>query len=149
MAEGWLLTGVPAAGKTTVGRLLAEQLGLPFVEGDAIHPGEHGPSGKRYERVAALLPGAVVEDVVLGPWLAWLVERVSPCRLVVLAPSQGLIERRNAARGKDGYHAWSVAGLDRGLREETARIGLWLDNSAQTPEQTVAEILARADEARV
>ena len=42
-----------------------------------------------------------------------------------------------------------MAELDHALREETARLGLWIDNSAQTPEETVAEILARADEALV
>lgn len=146
MADGWLLTGVPAAGKTTVGRLLASRLGLGFAEGDLLHPGVHGPSESRYRVVAAALPGAVVEDVVLGPWLEWLLERTGPCSVVVLAPSADTVARRNAARGKEGYHWYSVAELDYALREETARIGLWIDNSAQTPEETVAEILARAHE---
>ena len=29
------------------------------------------------------------------------------------------------------------------LRDETPRVGHWIDNSDQTPEQTVAEIIAR------
>jgi hypothetical protein len=32
---------------------------------------------------------------------------------------------------------------------QTPRIGLWLDTSAQTAEQTVAEILRRRDEAEI
>ncbi|MFC5288181.1 hypothetical protein ACFPM7_14065 [Actinokineospora guangxiensis] len=34
--------------------------------------------------------------------------------------------------------------LGKGPRTETPRIGLWLDTSGQTPEQTVEEVLARA-----
>jgi hypothetical protein len=30
------------------------------------------------------------------------------------------------------------------MREETPRLGLWIDSSGQTPEQTVEEILERA-----
>jgi hypothetical protein len=67
----------------------------------------------------------------------------------VLAPPADTVARRDAGRGKEGYHWYTVTELDRALREETARIGLWLDNSAQTPEETVAEIVARAPEARV
>lgn len=39
---------------------------------------------------------------------------------------------------------WPVADLDADLRTQTPRIGLWLDTSAQPPEETVDEILARA-----
>jgi len=36
------------------------------------------------------------------------------------------------------------------MREETPRLGLWIDSSGQTPEQTVEGILERAwDEAAV
>ena len=33
-----LVTGQPGCGKTTVGRELAAVLGLPFIEGDDLHP---------------------------------------------------------------------------------------------------------------
>jgi len=36
-----------------------------------------------------------------------------------------------------------IEALDRALRTETPRIGLWLDTSAQTPEETVDEIIRR------
>ncbi|WP_399478167.1 hypothetical protein [Streptomyces sp. TRM68367] len=39
--------------------------------------------------------------------------------------------------------------LDRILREETPRVGLWLDTSEQTPDQTVAAILDGFPAARV
>ena len=35
------------------------------------------------------------------------------------------------------------------MRDETPREGLWLDSSDQTAEQTVDEILRRAEEARL
>ena len=35
-AETLALIGAPAAGKTTVGRLVAEALGLPFTDVDAL-----------------------------------------------------------------------------------------------------------------
>ena len=35
------------------------------------------------------------------------------------------------------------------MREETPRVGLWLDSSELTAEQTVDEILRRAEEARL
>jgi hypothetical protein len=47
-------------------------------------------------------------------------------------------------RPKSGYGDWPVADLGAEFRAGTSRIGLWLDNSDQTPEQTVDEILARA-----
>ncbi|MET8144094.1 hypothetical protein ABZU32_27630 [Sphaerisporangium sp. NPDC005288] len=37
--------------------------------------------------------------------------------------------------------AWTVDVLDHALREETPRIGLWLDTSEHTPDQTVSAIL--------
>jgi hypothetical protein len=143
------ITGVCAAGKTTVGRLLAVSLGISFVEGDAIRPPGDGPSEERYRRLAAALPGAVVEDVILGPWLGRFVELASPCRLVVLAPSREAVAERDSGRAKGGYGRWSIDELDRALRDETPRLGLWIDSSELTPEETVAAILERIDEARV
>jgi hypothetical protein len=42
-----------------------------------------------------------------------------------------------------------VAALDRALRAETPRIGLWLDSSDLSVAETVDEIVRRADESRV
>ncbi|WP_245679693.1 hypothetical protein [Actinomadura hibisca] len=63
---------------------------------------------------------------------------------MVLAPDAATVAAREAGRAKKAYGAFSVADLDRGLRETTPRIGLWLDTSGQTPEQTVDTILAEA-----
>jgi gluconokinase len=55
-----VLTGVTGAGKTTVGRLLAERLGARFLEGDAYHP----PGN--VEKMRAGIP---LEDADRWPWL--------------------------------------------------------------------------------
>ncbi len=77
-----------------------------------------------------------------------------PRHLLVLRPSIAVIEARDEARrrlrGKVAYEAGALdaEGLDAFL-EATPRIGLWLNTSAQTSEETVAEILERRLEARV
>ena len=90
------------------------------------------------------------EDV--GSWLRAVTAR--PRRLVVLRPSVTAVRDRDQARhastGKVAYRPgeFSIEELD-GFLSTTPRIGLWLDTSAQTAEQTVAEILRRQAEARV
>jgi chloramphenicol 3-O-phosphotransferase len=87
---------------------------------------------------------AVVQDVILGPDLPAYAEmvRTRPCHLVVLAPRPEVVARRDAQRRKTGYaDGWTVDGLATAL-DETPRIGLWVDNSDLTVEQTVALILS-------
>ncbi|WP_444852213.1 AAA family ATPase [Streptomyces sp. NPDC000229] len=87
---------------------------------------------------------AVVQDVVLGPELAayTALVRTRPLYVVVLAPHPHAVAAREAGRAKTGYGGgWTPELLDRGLREETPRIGLWLDTSELTVEDTVDAIL--------
>jgi hypothetical protein len=44
---------------------------------------------------------------------------------------------------------WSIGGLQALLRTETDRIGLWLDSTLLSAEQTVETILTRLDASRV
>jgi hypothetical protein len=67
--------------------------------------------------------------------------RTSP-HVVVLAPRPAAVAAREAGRAKKAYDSWTVETLDAGLRNDTPRIGLWLDTSDQTPAETVDEILA-------
>ena len=60
--------------------------------------------------------------------------------------SETHLAEREAGRGKNGYGTWTPHTLDLVLRQETPRIGLWLDTSAMTVEETVAAILARGNE---
>ncbi|WP_188188720.1 AAA family ATPase [Nonomuraea sp. SYSU D8015] len=169
-----LITGISASGKSTVAQALAERLPrAAHVRGDAFRrmvvSGRADMAPEKAEeavrqlhlryRIAATAADlyadagftAIVQDVVLGADLelftTWL--RTRPLHVVVLAPDAATVERRERERAKTGYADWTVARLDEVLRLETPRIGLWLDTSRQTPEETVDEVIARADEARV
>ncbi len=180
MADGvWLVTGVQAAGKSTIADLLARQ----FEHGVHIRGGQFYRSAVRgwvhvgdaraeearrllslRYRLAALAADeycaagftTVVQDNIFGTdvlrWLDSVATR--PRHLVVLRPSVAVIrqreEQRQAATGKIAYRpgGFTAEGLDRQLAT-TPQIGLWLDTSAMSAAETVAEILRRASEAVV
>lgn len=60
-----IVMGICGSGKTTVGRLLAARLGVPFVEGDDYHPPEN---------VARMAAGHALTDADRWPWLRRLAE---------------------------------------------------------------------------
>jgi hypothetical protein len=66
---------------------------------------------------------------------------------VFLDPDAAAVARRERERGRVAYGPgrWSVGGLRALLREETDRIGLWLDTTGQSAEQTVGAILSDPD----
>ncbi|MFD5597329.1 AAA family ATPase [Streptomyces griseorubiginosus] len=171
-----LVTGVMAAGKSTVAQLLAERLPrAAHVRGDVFRRmivsgrQEYLPGASdealaqlrlRYRLSAATADAyaeagftAVVQDVVLGEELSANVRlvRTRPLYVVVLAPDAGTVAAREAARAKTGYGdaAWTVPALDEALRASTPPLGLWLDTSAQTPAETVEAIVAGRERARV
>jgi chloramphenicol 3-O-phosphotransferase len=98
----------------------------------------------------------VVQDNIFGADVtAWLrAVGARPRHLVVLRPSVEVIERREAARttatGKVAYRPgeFTIDDLDDAVAQ-TSRIGLWLDTSLQTPDDTVTEIVSRSAEANV
>ena len=55
-----VVMGVSGSGKTTVGAALADALGLPFVDGDALHPAAN---------VAKMAAGIPLDDADRAPWL--------------------------------------------------------------------------------
>ena len=71
--------------------------------------------------------------------------------VVVLAPRVEVVEQREASRQKVAYRKGdlSPAALDDALRSQTPRLGLWLDSSEQSPEETIEEIARRSAEALV
>jgi gluconokinase len=70
--------GVAGSGKSTVGRLLAERLGWPFLDGDDFHPAENVEKMRR---------GIPLTDADRLPWLRHLHELASRCENAVLACS--------------------------------------------------------------
>jgi gluconokinase len=62
-----VLMGVTGSGKTTLGRLLADQLGWTFVEGDAFHP---------QANVDKMHRGEALTDADRAPWLRALRARI-------------------------------------------------------------------------
>lgn len=98
----------------------------------------------------------VVQDNIFGNDVVTWLDQVEarPRHLVVLRPSIAVVTSRDAERqaalGKVAYRPGdhTIEQLDKVLGK-TPRIGLWLDTSGQTPQQTVDEIMARRAEASV
>lgn len=171
-----MISGVSASGKSTVARLLAQRFKRGVcVEGDAIREmvvsgraemrPEPGPEELRQLvlRYAGALAVAgvflsggfdvVVEDVIIGSVVQEFLSMVPvpEFHLVFLDPDAAAIQRREQERDRVAYGSgrWSVGGLQAVLREETDRIGLWLDTTGQSAEQAVDAILSDLDASRV
>jgi predicted kinase len=165
-----LITGVPAAGKSTVAERLARRFRRGVhVRGDVFRrmvvAGREemtaDPSGEAWRQLRLRYHlgahaadayhragfSVVVQDVVVGPVLAEYVDaiRTRPLVVVVLAPRPEVVASREAGRAKVAFRGDmdTIATLDAGLRRETPRLGLWLDTSDQSPDETVDEIVRR------
>jgi predicted kinase len=170
-----VVTGVMAAGKSTVSQLLAERFSRAVhLRGDEfrrvvvrgrVDMSPHGdPEAERQltlrhsitaltaDRYAAEGFTVVVQDLFVGASLQRFLDQLTtrPLSLVMLAPDVGTIMQRETERTKVGYgDLWSIRDFDLKVRTETPHIGLWLDSSQQTPDETVTEIVARLPEARI
>ncbi len=163
-----LITGAMAAGKSTVAQALAERSARSVhvrgdlfrrmvVAGRAEMTAEPSPEAiaqlhLRYDlgvqtslRYAREGFDVVYQDIIMGDDLLRVVDALGAAlrQLVVLCPSAEVLAAREAARPKSGYgDGWDPYAFDRELREHTPHIGLWLDSSTLTVEQTVDRILA-------
>jgi predicted kinase len=172
----FVISGVSAAGKSTVARLLAERFARGVcVSGDAIRAMVVSgraemtpePSAEALRQLTLRYAGAlsvarvyldegfdvVVEDVIIGPVVKEFLRLVPvpEFHLVFLDPDAAAIEQRERERDQVAYAPgrWDVGGLQAVLREETPRIGLWLDTTGQSAAQTVEAILASREASRV
>lgn len=169
-----MITGAMAAGKSTVAELLAQRLPRSVhIRGDVFrrmvvngredmtpNPSRlavdqlhlrYELAGVTADRYAEEGFDAILQDVIVGHELADFIRRITcPNRyLVVLSPSVSALEWREEKRSKPGSGHFSPGAMDEVLRQETARVGYWLDSSTQTPEETVDDILANLDRAAV
>lgn len=151
-----ILMGVTGSGKTSVGRLLAEQLGWEFVDADDFHPQAN------VEKIAHGIP---LNDADRRPWLErlrvqimnWIAKgrngvlacsalkeiyrrelSVGPeVQFVYLKGSPDLIAQRLRARRGHFADEKILAGQFADLEEPETAVTV---DVAQTPEQIVAEI---------
>ncbi len=162
----FVISGVPAAGKSTVARLLARRLDRAvYVPGDAIRAMvTSGAAARtagddqldqlllRYQAALAIAQvylGAgfdvIVEDVIIGQVLRQFLALVPvpEMHLVFLDPDTSTLADRDRDRTKTAYgERFNVRQLRDVLHLETARIGLWLDSTGQSAEETADAILA-------
>ncbi|MCH7226472.1 gluconokinase [Haloferula sp. A504] len=90
MKGRWVIAGVSGCGKTTVGRALAERLGVPFLDADDFHP----PGN-----IAKMSSGKPLEDADRMPWLDALGAELTRRESVVLACSALKRAYRDRLRG--------------------------------------------------
>lgn len=163
-----LLTGIMASGKSTVAQLLAEKFAksvhlrgdtfrrmivsgreemLPDASDEAIRQLRlrYQISASAADAYFELGFSVVLQDVIVGPMLQEMVGliRNRPLYVVVLTPRTEVVAKREASRSKKGYGLWTISELDRLLREETQKIGMWLDSSDLSAEETAEEIWQR------
>ena len=170
-----LITGIMAAGKSTVAQRLAERLPKSvhlrgdlfrrmIVSGQAEIDFELSQEAlkqlKLRYHLGATVAGlyleagfwVVYQDIIIGKDLAEAVAALQghPLHVVVLCPSVEVVAAREASREKSGYTpSFTPQIFDQAFRAETPQIGLWLDTSRLTVEETVAYILTHLDQARV
>ena len=72
-----IIMGVSGCGKSTVGQRLAQRIGVPFLEGDSLHPPRN---------VALMAAGTPLTDEDRAGWLDTIATRLSS-----LGPEEGLV----------------------------------------------------------
>lgn len=143
-----LVIGAQGAGKSTVGRALAERFGRgAFIEGDVLwkmvvggrvdmsaepEPEAEAQLALRYRHGAMLCESFVAAgftafhaENMYGPSvLDHLRSLRCPASLVVLRPRVEVVERRDQQRGSSAYDAWVAPGTSR--LDAVAQFDAWL-----------------------
>lgn len=173
-AAAYLISGVPGAGKSTVARLLAlhfdrsAHIDIDMVYNHFTVMGRADPAGQASEvdqqsDLAITNAAALARNYVAAGYVCVLEGAIvrrsqilacqqtvapHPLHLIVLAPPTEVSERRDAERSGKHVAAW-FRHLGPILDRELAGLGLWIDNSCQSPLDTAQIILARRASARL
>lgn len=92
----------------------------------------------------------IVDDVIIGGRLQHFRDDLhsGPLLFVLLTPDLDIVHERDATRpDKHVFDKWGY--LDEVMRAEKPKVGLWLNSSRMTGDETVDEILRRTDQARI
>lgn len=81
------IMGVAGVGKTTIGELLAQELGCPFLEGDSLHPAAN---------IEKMTRGIPLTDADRAPWLTAIREHIEK----VFKQGQNLVVACSALKQK-------------------------------------------------
>jgi len=154
-----VVSGVAGSGKTTIGRMLAERLGVPYAEADDFH------SEANRLRMAAGLP---MSDQDRQPWLerisSWIGERMAAgeggvvtcsalkrsyrdrlgrpgVKLVFLKVDRAIIESRLAARRGHFFPAELADTQFETLQEPGPDEDVLVVDGSLPPEEVVSQIL--------
>lgn len=87
---------------------------------------------------------AVLDDIIVGEQFVQLCDELRdvPFFFVMLNPDLATVRERERGRGTELYMEWEW--LTERIGASEPKLGLWLDSSRQTPDQTVEEIMQRA-----
>lgn len=163
----FVISGMQGAGKTTVGRQLAARFArAACVSADDLQrmivsggrwPAKRTPAAEATRQLRLRLHhlcvlgisfleagfSAVLDDIVIGSRVDDLLAELAGREFlfVMLVPRFEVVREREHERGTRLFEQWGW--MDEEIRSRTRRIGLWIDSSELSVEQTVDEILAR------
>jgi chloramphenicol 3-O-phosphotransferase len=168
-----VVSGLPGAGKSTTAALLARRMPrAAHIEADRLQqlltsggvlPDASGISAEAARQLRLRLRNAcllarsfldsgftaIVDDIVAAHRYDDLVSELRgvPFGFVMLLPDFEHVKARWRAMGSPFVDAWDW--IDDDIRSRTPRVGLWLDTTHLTPEETTDIIVERLDETTV